>query len=203
MACYQTVSQTVIALFTNAHMHHSIGLDESIFLVFRLKYSRSILNLYCGCWCPGSVMVFTMSLSPLRKNHSTYVTSVWIVCLQNSTSYPSVDWLCSLQWRHNGLDGVSNHQPHLCLLSRYFGRRSKKSSKLRVTGLCAGDSPGTGEFPAQMASNAENVSIRWRHHDCHISWSRYSHWYWWCKIIRIKKTVMVSCYYTETEMSVW
>ena len=26
--------------------------------------------------------------------------------------------------------------------------------------------PGTGEFPAQMASNAENVSIRWRHHDC-------------------------------------
>ena len=24
--------------------------------------------------------------------------------------------------------------------------------------------PGTGEFPAQMASNAENVSIWWRHH---------------------------------------
>ena len=23
---------------------------------------------------------------------------------------------------------------------------------------------GTGEFPAQMASNAENVSIWWRHH---------------------------------------
>ena len=86
MACYQTVSQTVMALFTNAHMHHSLGLDESTFLVFRLKYSRSILNLYCGCWCPGSVMVLTMSLSPLRKNHSTYVTSVWIVCLKNSTS---------------------------------------------------------------------------------------------------------------------
>ena len=28
-----------------------------------------------------------------------------------------------------------------------------------------GNSPGTGEFPAQMASNAENVSIWWRHHD--------------------------------------
>ena len=38
-------------------------------------------------------------------------------------------------------------------------------SKLRVTGLCAGNSPGTGEFPAQMASYAENVSIWWRHHD--------------------------------------
>ena len=26
-----------------------------------------------------------------------------------------------------------------------------------------GNSPGTGEVPAQMASNAENVSIWWRH----------------------------------------
>ena len=39
-----------------------------------------------------------------------------------------------------------------------------RTSKLRVTGLCAGNSPVTGEFPAQMASNAENVSIWWRHH---------------------------------------
>ena len=36
-------------------------------------------------------------------------------------------------------------------------RRSKKISKLRVTGICAGNSPVTGEFHAQMASNAENV----------------------------------------------
>ena len=43
-------------------------------------------------------------------------------------------------------------------------RRSKKTSKPRVTGLCAGNSPETGEFPAQMASNTENVSIWWRHH---------------------------------------
>ena len=40
----------------------------------------------------------------------------------------------------------------------------KHQSKLRVTGLCAGNSPGTGEFPAQRASYAENVSIWWRHH---------------------------------------
>ena len=31
--------------------------------------------------------------------------------------------------------------------------------KLRVTGLCEGNSPVTGEFPAQRASNAGNVSI--------------------------------------------
>ena len=70
----------------------------------------------------------------------------------------------SLRWRHNGCDSVSNHQPHHCLLNRLFRRRSKKTSKFRVTGLCSGNSPGTGEFSAQMASNAENVSIWWRHH---------------------------------------
>ena len=60
-----------------------------------------------------------------------------------------------LRWRHNERDSVSNHQPYDCLPNRLFRRRWKKTSKLRVTGLCAGNSPGTGEFPAQMASNAE------------------------------------------------
>ena len=46
----------------------------------------------------------------------------------------------------------------------YSGVDQEKTSKLRVTGLCAGNSPGTVEFPAQMASNAENASIWWRHH---------------------------------------
>ena len=71
----------------------------------------------------------------------------------------------TLRWRHNEHDGVSNPQPCRCLLSRLARRRSKNISKLRVTGLCAGNSPGTGEFPAQMASNAENVPIWWRHHE--------------------------------------
>ena len=43
------------------------------------------------------------------------------------------------------------------------GADQRKHQKLRLTGLCAGSSPVTGEFPAQMASNAENVSIWWRH----------------------------------------
>ena len=70
----------------------------------------------------------------------------------------------SLQWRHNVCDGVSNNQHHDCLFNHLFRRRSKKTSKLRVTGLCAGISPVTGGFLAQMASNAEYVSIWWRHH---------------------------------------
>ena len=70
----------------------------------------------------------------------------------------------ALQWRHDGCDGVSNDQPHDCLLNDFFRRRSKKTWKLRVTGLCGGNLPVTGEFPAQRASNAGNVSIWWRHH---------------------------------------
>ena len=82
----------------------------------------------------------------------------------------------TLRWRQNGRDSVSNHQPHDCLLNRLLRRRSKKTSKLRVTGLCGGNSPGTGEFPAQMASYMENVSIWWRHHVFALISTQYS----WC-----------------------
>ena len=73
---------------------------------------------------------------------------------------PVVYWrrcVYPLQWRHNRRNIVSNHQPHDCFLNRLFRYRSKKTPMLRVAGLCTGNSPGTGEFPAQMASNAENV----------------------------------------------
>ena len=46
-----------------------------------------------------------------------------------------------LHWRHNGRGCVSNHQPYDCLLNCLFRRRSKKTSKLRVTGICEGNSP--------------------------------------------------------------
>ena len=69
----------------------------------------------------------------------------------------------SLRWRHNGRDSVSNHQPHHCLLNRYSDadqRKHQSSASLAFVW----NSPGIGEFPAQMASCAENVSIWWRHH---------------------------------------
>ena len=68
----------------------------------------------------------------------------------------------TLQWRHNEPNGASNHQHHDCLLNRSFRHRSKK---IRVTGICEGNSLVTGEFPTQRACNAENISIWWRDHD--------------------------------------
>ena len=53
----------------------------------------------------------------------------------------------TLHWRSNDHDGVSNHQPHGCLLNRLFSGRSKKTSKLRVTGFCVGNSPGPVNSP--------------------------------------------------------
>ena len=61
----------------------------------------------------------------------------------NSQKYPIAhphgkSFVNTLQWRLNGRDGISNHQPHECLLNRLFRRRSKKTPKLCATGLCAG-----------------------------------------------------------------
>ena len=70
-----------------------------------------------------------------------------------------------LQWRHDERDGVSIQQHLGCLLNRLFSRRLKKSSKLRVIALSEGNSPLTSGLLSQRASNAEKVSIWWRHHD--------------------------------------
>ena len=74
--------------------------------------------------------------------------------------------------------------------STVYSGADKKKSKLHVTGLCVGNSPVTGEFPAQMASNAENVSTWWRHHgSCKYTLStpglcRLSLCKWICSCIR-------------------
>ena len=65
-------------------------------------------------------------------------------CLYNFYCLLSIK---TLHWRHNDHDGVSNHQPHDCLLNCLYRRRSKETSKLRVTGLCVGNSPGPVNSP--------------------------------------------------------
>ena len=119
-----------------------------------------------------------MGNSVQRNGYSCWSTSIGfdITCegkmvFQNISTawgpWPSLTHrvkIVALLWRHNERDSVSNHQRLYCLLKRLFRRRSKITSKLRVTGLCAWNSPVTGELPAQKAGNAENVSIWWRPH---------------------------------------
>ena len=47
----------------------------------------------------------------------------------------------------------------------YSGTDERKHQSSASLAFVRGNSPVTGEFPAQRASNAENVSIWWRHHD--------------------------------------
>ena len=64
-----------------------------------------------------------------------------------------------LRWRHNEHEGVSNHQPHGCLLDRVFKENIKALRHWPLWGEFTGDR----WIPAQRVSNVENVSIWWRH----------------------------------------
>ena len=114
------------------------------------KYCVGIFGIvlkYCSCK-QHKTQIYIFTAGEVKSHHISLYTS---------------------QWHHNERDGVSNHRRLHCLLSRLFRCRSKKTSKLRVTDICAGNSPVTGEFSTQRASNAENVSIWWRRHAMSVS----------------------------------
>ena len=96
--------------------------------------------------------------NPLSSSTTTHLQK------HNAYSMTTACQMAASEWRHNERDGVSNYRRFDCLPNRSFGCRSHKTPKLRLTDLCEGNSPVTDEFPAQKSSNAENVSILWRHH---------------------------------------
>ena len=72
--------------------------------------------------------------------------------------------ICSISHTHRPghyndvITSFSNHQPHNCLLVVYSGAHQRKHHGSTSLAF-AKNSPMTGEFPAQRASNAENVSF--------------------------------------------
>ena len=99
----------------------------------------SVLKNYRKC---KSTSIFALINSAFHSEWCYKRTKVLFQCISSNGLF-----VISLHWRHNDHDGVSNHQPHGCLLNRLFRRRSKKTSKLRVTGLCVGNSPGPVNSP--------------------------------------------------------
>ena len=108
----------------------------------------------------STVLVICMKKPPVKRPRLCNVTetrelSHWKQKIVNSTTLSSLAAPAvfkrkpddTLHWLHNDHDGVSSHQPHGCLLNRSFRRRSKKTSKLRVIGLCVGNSPGPVNSP--------------------------------------------------------
>ena len=157
-----------------------------------LRLTKTISIFAILTWLDGTVHVYLCNFSFCETNVapslgaqicvSTFTTRVifnWAHSVQNERLCPVNMILlltqnrspasfykqnCALQWRHDERDGLSNYRRHYCLRNRLSRRRSKQTSNLRVTGLCEGNSPVTTEFPAQRSSDAENVSIWWRHH---------------------------------------
>ena len=72
--------------------------------------------------------MFVIKESPTINGEVRRILSIWISNIRRERKV-------TLQWRQNERNYVSNHQPHDCLINRSFRRRSKKISKLRVTGF--------------------------------------------------------------------
>ena len=93
----------------------------------------------------------------------------------NSWSFYSVLVLrglnMSLQWCHNEPDGISYHWLLSCFLSHLFQRRSKRTSKLCVTGLCEGNPPVTSGFPLTKDQWCENCFHLMTSSWCRLSWA--------------------------------
>ena len=108
--------------------------------------------------------------------------------------------------RHNERDGVSFTSLAIVYLTVYSGAdQSKHQSSASLTLVCEGNSPVTNEFPSQRASDSENISIWWRHHD--IPWIMHTasynlcfgigqfhrkppesfHWHWGILVVRLPK----------------
>ena len=80
-------------------------------------------------------------------------------------SYISNHCQISLQWRHNGCDSTSNHRHLDWFTQPFLQAKIKENMKVLCHWSLWWEFTGvTDEFPAQTASNAENVSIWWRHH---------------------------------------
>ena len=123
------------------------------------RLSRALfMEVYVFC-CKLSILDWKMVIGIIRVHRSARIwlfpLSIHIPYTPNQPIFSIVQifvhikhWSdLTLHWRHNGHDGVSNHQPHGCLLNSLFRRRLKKTSKLRVTGLCVGNSPGPVNSP--------------------------------------------------------
>ena len=92
----------------------------------------------------------------MKEQDSSYMFDIMPTCdIWNQIYYSDV----IMSAMASQTTGVSMVYSTLC--SGADQRKHQSSSSLAFV---MGNSPATGEFPSQRASNAENISIWWRHH---------------------------------------
>ena len=116
-----------------------------IFILHFKPIWKSFANHYTQILSPTFIQWWCFKPVTIRTSRLVMETLIMPeeICNKDSHCLRS-----TLRWRHNDHDSVSNHQSHGCL----FRRRSKKTSKFRVTGLCVGNSPGPILLPGPVNS---------------------------------------------------
>ena len=103
--------------------------SDIIWRFINLDISRNLYNKDNPfSWSPESLLKWKLCFSCIttvisKTNILEVGVNLWSTILMWSGSQSD---FITLRWRHNGHDGVSNHQSHHCLLSRLIRRRSKK-----------------------------------------------------------------------------
>ena len=144
---------------------HDLSHRESIPFLIILKTMSTMMSSWHGTdyritsllWGEPPVTGGFSSKGVVIWSFEVCLMSVWTNCWIRSPV--AVVW--ALLWRHNGRDGVSNHQPHDCLLNRLFRVQIKENIKAPRHWLSCGELTDDRLTP-------ENVPIWWRHHG-HIS----------------------------------
>ena len=102
-------------------------------------------NVTCHCFFWFQYFTTKNTEVHLFKNTDWKRYQIWVTPRSLYRDMNTCKKVPSLLWRHNERDCISNHQPRDCLLNRLFRSRSKKTSNLRVSGFCAGNSRVVGE----------------------------------------------------------
>ena len=128
----------------------------------------SLAVVACAKLLPVWVITFhareLLFFTRFRRTYELYEKDSW--------TWPGLNSNCrspciTLQWHHNECDGIS--AASWLFAQPFVQAQIKGTAKLHVTGFCEGNLPVTGEFPAQRASNMENVFIWWHHHEKMLS----------------------------------
>ena len=103
-------------IYLNIYIH-----DPCVKERFGIMWCRRHWNKFCCIWVPYQT-----------ETNGKFLLDTWAHILFRRTGQRRFDRTMSLpsplQWRHNGRDGVSNHQPHDCLLNRLFTNQRKHQS---------------------------------------------------------------------------
>ena len=118
--------QVGIIDFLLCYSRNKVMFVFSLFVLFMIMHMKCVISIH--------MVIYN---NPIDFCTQFYQNGLPLIPVGISNNMPSKVW-DALQWRHNGCDCISNHQLHHCLRKRLFRRRSKKTSKLRVTGLVRG-----------------------------------------------------------------